>query len=44
MSVKDYERLKNASKRQPLVQFMEGLGLDGLVIERDKDRGRDIDF
>lgn len=44
MSVKDYERLKNAGKRQPLVQFMEGLGLDGLVIERDKDRGRDIDF
>lgn len=44
MSVKDYECLKNAGKRQPLVQFMEGLGLDGLVIERDKDRGRDIDF
>jgi antitoxin Phd len=44
ISAKDYERLKNAGKRQPLVAFMEGLGLDGLDLTRDEDRGRDISF
>jgi antitoxin Phd len=44
ISAKDYARLKNAGKRQPLVAFMEGLGLDGLDLKRDEDRGRDIAF
>ncbi len=44
ISAKDYERLKNAGKRQPLVDFMAGLGLDGLDLNREDDRGRDISF
>lgn len=44
ISASDYERLKNAGRRQPLVDFMEGLGLDGLKLERERDFGRDIDL
>ncbi len=44
ISASDYERLKNADKRQPLVAFMEGLGLEGLNLDRDADHGREVDL
>lgn len=44
ISASDYERLKNTGKRQPLVAFMEDLGLDGLRLDRESDYGRDIDL
>lgn len=44
MSASDYERLKNAGKQKPLVAFMEGLGLDGLQLDREVDTGRDIEL
>jgi antitoxin Phd len=44
LSAKDYERLKNAAKRLPLVSFLEGLGLHDLDLTRDPDRGRDVAF
>jgi antitoxin Phd len=44
ISARDYNRLKNAGKRQPLVDFLQGLGLDGLKLDRDNDRGRDIEL
>lgn len=44
MSASDYERLKNGDQRQPLVAFMEGLGLDGLELGRERDLGRDIEL
>jgi antitoxin Phd len=44
ISASDYERLKNAGKRKPLVAFMEGLGLDGLQLDRDGDTGREIEL
>ena len=44
MSASDYERLKNAGKRKSLVAFMEGLGLDGLRLDREGDTGREIEL
>jgi antitoxin Phd len=44
VSAKEYDRLKNAGKRQPLVDFMQGLDLHTLDLSRDDDRGRDITF
>jgi prevent-host-death family protein len=41
----EYERLLPKTKRhQPLVRFLQGLGLDGIEIEREKDTGREIDL
>jgi hypothetical protein len=31
-----------AAPRKPLVEFLEGLALDGLPLERDRDEGRDV--
>jgi antitoxin Phd len=44
ISARDYNRLKQAGKQKPLVAFMEGLGLDGLHLDRDDDHGREIDL
>jgi antitoxin Phd len=44
ISARDYDRLKKGAKQQPLVAFMEGLGLDGLKLERGSDTGRDVDL
>lgn len=44
LSARDYARLTGAHKREPLVAFMEGLGLDTLDLDRGKDRGRDTPF
>ena len=40
----ELERLTPAAGRQPLVQFLEGLGLDALDLSRQRDFGRDVDL
>lgn len=42
VSARDYDRLVPAGERKPLVDFLEGLALDGLDLTREDDRGRDI--
>ena len=40
----ELERLVPTIERQPLVQFLEGLDLDGLNLTRERDPGRDVDL
>ncbi|MDP1631506.1 MAG: type II toxin-antitoxin system Phd/YefM family antitoxin [Caulobacter sp.] len=40
----ELERLVPTVERQPLVQFLEGLGLEGLDLIRERDVGRDLDL
>lgn len=42
VSARDYDRLVPPINRKPLVDFLEGLTLDGLDLTREHDRGRDI--
>jgi antitoxin Phd len=44
MSVEEFERLAPAKPRVPFVQFMEDLHLGGLDLERETDRGRDVEL
>ena len=44
ISTEELERLTKPSPRKPLVEFLEGLGLEGLEIEREMDLGRDIEL
>jgi prevent-host-death family protein len=44
ISTEELERLTKATPKKPFVEFMEGLGLDRLDLEREADRGRDIDL
>ncbi|WP_420959956.1 type II toxin-antitoxin system Phd/YefM family antitoxin [Brucella sp. IR073] len=44
MSVEEFERLVPEVPRVPFVQFMESLHLDGLDLEREIDRGRDVEL
>lgn len=44
ISTEELERLTRAAPKKPFVEFMEGLGLDTLELEREADRGRDIDL
>lgn len=44
MSVEEFERLVPQKPRVPFVQFMEGLHLGGLDLEREMDRGRDAEL
>ena len=44
MSVEEFDRLAPAEPRAPFVAFMESLHLDGLNLEREIDRGRDIEL
>ena len=39
-----YERLAAPRPRQPLVAFLESLGLDELDLTRERDFGRDVDL
>jgi prevent-host-death family protein len=42
MTMATYERLRSRGKgKAPLVEFLEGLDLDGLDLTRDADTGRD---
>lgn len=44
MSVEEFERLVPEKPKIPFVQFMESLQLHGLDIERETDRGRDVEL
>lgn len=44
VSVEEFERLAPQKPREPFVQFMESLHLGGLDLERDTDRGRDVEL
>lgn len=40
----ELERLLPPADQPPLIQFLEGLGLDGLDLTRPRDLGRDIEL
>lgn len=42
MSVEELERLAPQQPRTPLVDFLEGLKLDGLDLTREPDTGREV--
>ena len=42
MTMAAYERLKGGKPKEPLVEFLAGLALDGLDLTRDGDTGRDV--
>ncbi len=44
ISTEELKKLTKIETRAPFVEFMEGLGLDKLPLERDVDRGREIDL
>jgi antitoxin Phd len=44
MSVEEFERLVPVAPRTPFLPFMESLHLDGLDLERELDRGRDVEL
>ncbi|WP_454848346.1 type II toxin-antitoxin system Phd/YefM family antitoxin [Rhizobium binxianense] len=42
ISIEELDRLMKPEPRKPFVEFMESLDLDGIELEREEDRGRDI--
>lgn len=44
MSVEEFDRLAPQKPRAPFVAFMESLHLEGLDLEREMDRGRDVEL
>lgn len=44
MSVEEFERLVPQKPMVPFVRFMESLHLGGLDLEREIDRGRDVEL
>jgi len=42
IAVEELERLLPATEPQPLVAFLQGLGLGSLNLDRERDTGRDI--
>ena len=44
MSAEEFDRLVPEKPRAPFVEFMESLHLGGLDLERELDRGRDIEL
>lgn len=44
MSVEEFERLAPEKPRGPFVDFMESLHLGGLDLDREADRGRDVEL
>ena len=44
MSVEEFESLMPEKPRQPFLQFMEGLHLEGLDLEREVDHGREAEL
>lgn len=44
MSVEEFERLVPEKPTLPFVEFMESLHLGGLDLEREMDRGRDVEL
>lgn len=44
ISTEELARLNAPAPEKPFVEFMEGLGLDRLDIDREEDRGRDVEL
>lgn len=44
ISTEELDRLTKPAPKEPFVEFMEGLGLDKLDLEREIDRGRDVEL
>lgn len=44
MSVEEFERLVPEKSRLPFLDFMESLHFGGLDLEREVDRGRDVEL
>jgi prevent-host-death family protein len=44
MSVEEFDRLVPEKPRTPFVAFMESLHLGGLDLDREMDRGRDVEL
>lgn len=44
MSVEEFDRLMPGQPETPFVSFMESLHLGGLDLEREMDRGRDVEL
>lgn len=44
LSAKDYNRLVPPKGQKSLLDFLEGMPLNGLDIDRNDNRGRDIDL
>ncbi|WP_157016858.1 type II toxin-antitoxin system Phd/YefM family antitoxin [Mesorhizobium xinjiangense] len=44
MSVEEFDRLAPQKPRAPFVAFMESLHLEELDLEREMDRGRDVEL
>jgi antitoxin Phd len=44
ISVEELDKLKPRAQIVPFVQFMEGLHLGGLDLNRDPDQGRDVEL
>jgi prevent-host-death family protein len=44
ISVEELRKLTTPSPKKPFVEFMEGLGLDKLDLQREPDHGRDIEL
>jgi prevent-host-death family protein len=44
MSVEEFDKLAPEKPRAPFVAFMESLHLDGMDLEREMDRGRDVEL
>ena len=44
ISVEELARLRPPPGRAPLVSFLEGLGLEGLDLDREPDLGRDLEL
>jgi prevent-host-death family protein len=40
----ELERLSRPAPKTSLIDFMEGLGLEDLNLDRDADRGRDVEL
>jgi prevent-host-death family protein len=44
LSADEFERLRPAKKKQPLIDFLQGLGLSEIPLIRESDTGRDPDL
>jgi prevent-host-death family protein len=44
ISSEELERLSKPAPKTSLIDFMEGLGLEDLNLDRDADRGRDVEL
>ncbi|NSY16353.1 type II toxin-antitoxin system Phd/YefM family antitoxin [Neorhizobium sp. AL 9.2.2] len=44
ISSEELERLSRPAPKTSLIDFLEGLGLEDLNLDRDADRGRDVEL